>query len=347
MTSWILSNNMLETSMTVFIMASICFSLLSLKNPRKSFALSYGLLSGFNVFLAFLVKGPVALFALVIPLISLIKREESRKKILWVNVCVIFAFSLSMAILLAKNNDAQYFMTQYLKRQIIDSIGGARELSGSRFAVLFAICRDMLVPFVFAALFAGIMYKIRNISVISMHFRLLLYYLCMATISSLPIIISQKQMRWYVFPSFPFYALAISVAFNDAAIALEKYVLENKTIYYHIKYLYVVIIFLSILMMFLGKHYIGRYKEFYNDFSLQALHIEPREMISVYPENLLNSWSLIANMQRHFKTSLDKDFGHKYLLSTTEYKMSNDIPSAYTLFHPEYPKKYILFRSGH
>jgi hypothetical protein len=252
-----------------------------------------------------------------------------------------------MAILLARNNDAQYFMTQYLKKQIIDSIGGSRELSGSRFTILFAICRDMLVPFVFAALVTFIMYKIKNISAISIHYRLLLYYSCIAIISSMPIMISQKQMRWYVFPSFPFYVLAISVAFNDTALALERFILANKNIYYHIKYLHVVILFLSLLMMFLGKHYIGRYKEFYNDFSLQFLHIEPRETIAVYPENILNNWSLIANMQRHFKISLDKDFGHKYLLSTTEYTMSNAIPSAYKLFHPEHPKKYILFRSGH
>jgi hypothetical protein len=106
------------------------------------------------------------------------------------------------------------------------------------------------------------------------------------------------------------------------------------------------IFLLALLMMFLGKNYIGRYKEFYHDFSMQVLHIEPREIIAVYPENLFNHWSLVANMQRHFKASLAKDFGHNYLLSTTEYKMSNDIPSAYKLFHPEHPEKYIVFRLG-
>ena len=182
---------------------------------------------------------------------------------------------------------------------------------------------------------------------ISINYRLLLYYSCIALISSIPIIISKKQMRWYAFPSLPFYALAISVAFNETAIALEKFILENKHMHYHIKFFSVMIFVLALLMMFLGKNYIGRHKEFYHDFSMQALHIEPREIISVYPENLLHHWSLVANMQRHFKASLAKDLGHKYLLSTTAYKTYNDIPSTYTLFHPEYPQKYIVFRLGH
>jgi hypothetical protein len=346
MTSWILSNNMLENSMTVFSMASVCLSLLSLKSSRKSLALLYGLLSGLHAFLAFLVKGPVSLFTLIVPFISVIKREESFVKILLINFCVIFAFASSLAILLVKNDDAQYFMVQYLKRQIIESISGSRELSGSRLTIFFVMCREMLVPLVCVVLLAGIMRKIKKTMVCFINYRLLLYYACLSIISSMPIIVSQKQMRWYVFPSFPFYILAISVVFNDVAIALERFILENKHICDYIKRFSVMIFLLALLMMFLGKNYIGRYKEFYHDFSMQVLHIEPREIIAVYPENLFNHWSLVANMQRHFKASLAKDFGHNYLLSTTEYKMSNDIPSAYKLFNPEHPEKYIVFRLG-
>jgi len=51
MTSWILSNNMLENTITVFIMASVYACLLSLKSPKKSLFLFYGLLSGLSTFL--------------------------------------------------------------------------------------------------------------------------------------------------------------------------------------------------------------------------------------------------------------------------------------------------------
>ena len=142
----------------------------------------------------------------------------------------------------------------------------------------------MLVPLVFVVLFAVIMYKIKNTAMISINYRIILYYSCIALVSSIPIIISKKQMRWYVFPSFPFYVLAISVVFNETARALEKFISENKHIHYHIKLSSVMIFVLALLLMFLGKNYVGRYKEFYNDFSRQALHIEPREIISVYPE---------------------------------------------------------------
>jgi hypothetical protein len=99
--------------------------------------------------------------------------------------------------------------------------------------------------------------------------------------------------------------------------------------------------------MFLGKNYLGRDREFHNDFSVQTLHIEEREMISVFPEELSRRWSLVANMQRKFKASLTRDFGHKYLLTTTAYENADEISSMYTRLHPAHPQKYLLFRFKH
>jgi len=344
MTPWILSNNMLENTMTVFIMASVYSCQLSLKNPKRFLSIVYGLLSGFTAFLAFLVKGPVALFTIIIPFLSVIRREEKLSKIALANFCVMSGFLFSIAIMLTMSDESSYFFNQYFSRQVIDSLYSKRETSISRFHILYTVCHDIVVPLACGGLLAVVIHRLRKITMQSINYRLLLYYLCIALIGSLPILISPKQKRWYVFPSFPFYALAIATAFNDIALALEKFISKNKKIYRSILKFLVIIFILSILLMFLGKNYIGRHKDFYDDFSVQPLNIEARETISVYPKNLETQWSLVANMQRKFKASLTKHPGHTYLLSTTEYQNSEAISSVYTLLHPENPKKYILFQ---
>ena len=347
MTSWILSNNMLENTMTVFIMASVCASLLSLKSSKKSLSIFYGLLSGFNTFLAFLVKGPVSLFTIIIPLVAIIKKEEILKKICLTNICILFAFLLSIAIVLVNNDDALYALRQYVNEQIIASIHGTRDVSRSPFNVLYAIFREMLVPVIAAGLLTGVMARRKQIAMCSIHYRLLFYYLCIALIGSLPLLISSKQMRWYVFPSLPFYTLAIAVAFNDIGLSLEKLLNQHKNICKNIRNFSLCLLIVALIFMFLGKNYPGRDKDFHHDFSMQPLHIEEREMISVSPEDLARRWSLVANMQRKFKASLVKDFGHTYLLTTTAYEHTEDISSMYTLLHPPHPQKYLLFRLKH
>ena len=242
------------------------------------------------------------------------------------------------------DENSRLFFSQYIEKQIIASIGGKREIQSSHLNILYTICCDMIVPLVFAGLFAVIMYRLRKTTRISINYRLLLYYLCIALVGSLPILISPKQMRWYAFPSLPFYALASATVFNDVAIALEGLIDKNKKLYKKILFFSAIIFFFSILLMIVGKNYVGRHKYFHNDFSIQPLNIEEREIISVYPENIETEWSLVANMQRQFKASLTKDYGNNYLLSTIEYKNSPYITSTYRFIHPENPKKYILFK---
>lgn len=343
MTPWILSNNMLENTTTVFIMASVYACLLSLTSSKKSLSLFYGLLAGFSTFLAFLVKGPVALFIITIPFLAKIGRDEKFSKIILIFFYMVFALLSSIVIILTVSTESSNFFMQYFNRQIIASLSGVREVSTSRFNALYAICHDMVVPLIFGGLLTIFVYS-KNIIIPSINYRLLLYYLCIALAGSLPLLISPKQRRWYVFPSLPFYALAIATAFNDVALALEKLINRNKKAYKYILIFSLIIFISSIILMFLGRHYIGRDKDFHNDFSLQKLNIETRETISVYPESLEHTWPLVANMQRKFAASLSKHPGHRYLLSTLEYKHSDHIPAIYTLVYPAHPKKYLLFK---
>jgi hypothetical protein len=87
-----------------------------------------------------------------------------------------------------------------------------------------------------------------------------------------------------------------------------------------------------------------RYTEFYHDFSTHTLSIKEREIISVYPDKLATNWSLVANMQRRFKASLSKNIGYKYLLTTNEKAIPDELSWKYKRVNSYHARKYLLFK---
>src|SRR5262249_4780913 len=148
----------------------------------------------------------------------------------------------------------------------------------------------------------AVLYRLQQSTISSIHTRLCLYYLGIALAGSLPILISVKQKRWYAFPALPFYSLAIAVVFNDIALALERVVGEHKSIGKYITLFSSAMLCIAVFFMFLEKGVFTRYKDFYYDFSMQHITIPERSILSVYPSDLATNWSLVANMQRKFKT---------------------------------------------
>lgn len=344
MTSWALANNMLENTMLLFIVLAVLWCILSLHNANMLLSCFYGILSGLSVCCAILVKGPVATFPLIIPLIAMINGSTKRVKALITGAVLIMTLTVAFGLLFSLNAAALHFFKQYMGQQVLASVTGTRETSTSRFDVLISVSREILVPLLVGGILTALIYRLRKTTIAAVHYRLFLFYLCIALAGSLPLLISVKQKRWYVFPSLPFYALAIGVVFNDIALQLESLVHANKIVTKYITALAATILVLSVLFMFVEKHALRRYKGFHADFSEQPITIEGRQIISTYPPSLATQWSLVANMQRKFKASLSGDFGREYLLTTTEYADSAYILSQYKRLHPAHAQQYVLFK---
>jgi len=344
MTSWALANNMLENTMTFFILLSVLLCLLSLKNPTIFFACLYGILSGLSMFGAILIKGPVALFPLAVPLISMMHDAKKIIKVSTTAIILLMTLMVSFVLMLSTNPASVHFFKRYVSQQVLASVTGAPETSASRFDVLAVVSRESLVPLLVGGTLAATIYRLRQTSISSIHSRLFLYYLSIALAGSLPILVSAKQRRWYAFPSLPFYAMAIAVVFNDAALALEKLVYGNKSIGKNIIVFSSIILCIALSLMFVEKNALSRHKDFHADFSKQNADIEGRKIISVYPTHLATNWTLVANMQRKFRVSLSAHFGQEYLLTTTDYMDSEYISSHYKRIPPFNTTKYVFFK---
>ena len=348
MTSWAFSNNMLENTMTLFIVVAVYFCIVSLQNPTLLSAVLYGVLSGGSIFLAFLVKGPVAMFPLAVPLIAMISGGKKLARGVVTTFVLVTTLALAFGLLFSMSTASAHFFTRYVRQQVLASVTGEREISASRFNVLKVVGRENLVPLLAAGTLTAVLYRLQKSTISSIHTPLCLYYLGIALAGTLPILISVKQKRWYAFPALPFYSLAIAVAFNDIALALERRLDENKNMGKYIALFSSVMLCVAVFFMFLEKDAFARYKDFHHDLSLQYIAIPERSVISVYPKELSMNWSLVANMQRKFKASLSETIGHDYLLTTKEYLNSESIPSHYKEISPSFDaKKYVVLRLEH
>jgi 4-amino-4-deoxy-L-arabinose transferase-like glycosyltransferase len=344
MTSWAVANNMLENTMTFFILLSVLLCLLSLKNPTIFFSCVYSILSGLSMFCAILIKGPVALFPLAVPLISMMHNAKKIINVSTTAIILLMTLMVSFGLMLSTNTASVHFFKHYVSQQVLASVTGAPETWTSRFDVLTVVSRESLVPLLVGGTLTATLYRLRQIAISSIHPRLFLYYLGIALAGSLPILISVKQMRWYAFPSLPFYAMAIAVIFNDAALVLERLVNGNKNIEKNIIVFSSIILCIAVCLMFAEKGTIRRDKDFHADFSVKYIVLEERKIVSAYPIHLATNWTLVANMQRKFRASLSEHFGQEYLLTTTDYVDSEYISSHYKQIPPFNTKKYVFFK---
>jgi 4-amino-4-deoxy-L-arabinose transferase-like glycosyltransferase len=343
MTSWLFSNNLLEGTMTVFTTAAALLCIYGLNTPTRSKAVVATLCAGILVLGAALVKGPVGLFPLAVPaawLVTMDRKHLSRAA----TVLALMSLGVIASFLLLSIFSSGFlpFVKRYLSQQVVASVSGSREKGGSRFGVLYVVLREVAVPLLVGAVIWVIArLKLRaGRPALSRRFW---FYFSVALCGSLPIMLSPKQLMWYSFPSFPFYALAVAALFETPLARLEESLTltkKRRTVAWALTSLVFIV---AITWMISEKGLVRKESNFHKDFSLQPVAVPEREVISVYPAGLKRDWPLVANMQRQFKASLSDSVGHKYLLTTAENQTYFDSLKTYRKIHPPVPAKYLLY----
>ena len=206
--------NLLDSTMSVFDLLSVYLFMLGY-HRRKLFFFVFG---GLCIYLAFLIKGPIGLFPLVIPVIYhfIYSLNKSLGKSLLIQSIVLFSFALVFCLVLL-NEEARKFLTTYLSNQVIPSVAGEREKADTFYNhfSLFVKLGKQLVPLIIILLFSllvNIKFRIFNNK---LKYRNALFFLFIGLSASLPIALSSKHHSFYLIPSFPFFALSVAIFFTD------------------------------------------------------------------------------------------------------------------------------------
>ena len=323
---WAYQNNMLENTLGIFTLGACLVSLLSLK---KEGFLKYCLLflSAVFIVLGFLTKGFPAFFPLAIFGIHyIIFREKSLLDTFMSTGIVLLSIAI-MLLFIFQDDQARKFIFEYINIQVIDSIKG-NKIIDPRYFVITRLFRELLGPFLLLLIIFGVAFlkKKKNIFLLykKEDWQLFLFLFLIGLSASLPIVISPKQMGFYLLPSLSFFVLAISVLITPLIIDFCTRKINVQT-FQTVR----ISFFTGLITIFAWAHHINainpiRDKELLADVKALGKHLNKEITINI-DEQLFINWSLIGYLQRYYYINVEavKISKHKFMLKPKNSSFDN------------------------
>ena len=326
---WSYSNNMLENTVSVFTISAVYLLIKWIRSPGYRLIM----LSGMLIFFGMLSKGPVALFPLAfLPLCFFILKISLQRAALHTVLLAAVPVMLSAGLFFIP--EAKESLFNYFDLQVVRSIKGELELSEDRFYIIERLFSELI----FAGIFCLLIYLLARIkkerpvtdkSLKSWSALMLLTGLS----ASLPILISPKQMGFYLVPSMPYLALGFAILTAPAMLLLINRINPNAIFLKRFTRTSAVVFAASILLPFAFINKMSRDKMLIADVKTIGKVIPHDNVISASPQ-LSNNWRLYAYLARFYNISLDIQNQHEYFLTVKdaeapadEYKLV-DVPAS-------------------
>jgi len=204
---WSFQQNLLDNVMVVFIIGTVYWSIKSIRDQH----IVSSIIAGLFLFLATFSKGPVGLFPLItIGAYWLAFRNVRLREAIFLNLVVLLTVLCSYLLLLYNSSDAQHYFEAYFREQLVRSFSDNSLAIRGRFYILKLM---LLEPVVLWILFLGIFYqyKRQKQTVPKPIGQWSIFFLLLFLAGTLPMLVSPKQMRFYIVPALPFVALSIGV----------------------------------------------------------------------------------------------------------------------------------------
>ena len=206
--SWSATNNLLENTMSVFVLLAVWLMVLSYQKNNKVWLF----LAGISLFAAFLSKGFTGLFPLVFPIIYCIFDDKRR----WIQgpidtLLLMVTLAVLSGVMFLVFPASLDYLRDYFSLQVIG--GGLHEPTvTTRFYIVFSLLQQLVIP----ALMVVILLIIKKIGKAK---RVKVFefppdkawfftFLVLGLAGVLPIMLSVKQRDFYMLTALPFFALA-------------------------------------------------------------------------------------------------------------------------------------------
>ncbi|MBO7616961.1 MAG: glycosyltransferase family 39 protein [Bacteroidales bacterium] len=205
--TWSVTNNLLENTMSVFVLLSVYLMIISYQRNHKFWLM----LSAVTLLLAFLSKGFTGLFPLVFPILYC-AFDQKRK---WIqgpidSLILVVSLAVFAGIMFLAFPPSLPYLKDYIRLQVID--GGLHEATvSSRFYIVFSLLLQLIIPCVITVLMvickaeSKVNQKVFEFPPDKAWFYI---FLILGLLGVLPIMVSVKQRDFYMLAALPFFALA-------------------------------------------------------------------------------------------------------------------------------------------
>ena len=298
--TWCATNNMLENTMSVFVLLSVYLMIIGYQRNHKIWLF----LSAFTLLLAFLSKGFTGLFPLVFPILYC-AFDQKRK---WIqgpidSLILLVSIAVFAGIMFLVCPGSFGYIKDYIRLQVIG--GGLHEATASsRFYIVFALLQQLVIPCALALVL--VICKTKS-KVNSKIFEFppdkgwFYVFLIMGLVGVLPIMVSVKQRDFYMLAALPFFALACGhITLSMLTLWLPKITPKVRG-WMTLGAGCVVLLGLVLNVVHIGKY--GRDEALIEEVKQRIAEYEGNNVIEI-PQEEYTQWAKHAYYMRYGKISL-------------------------------------------
>ena len=298
--TWCATNNMLENTMSVFVLLSVYLMIVSYQRNHKFWLF----LSAVALFLAFLSKGFTGLFPLVFPILYCAFDQKHK----WIqgpidSLILLVSLVVFAGIMFLVFPPSLPYLKDYIQLQVID--GGLHEATASsRFYIVFSLLQQLIAPFVIvlALLICKAKNKVNNkIFEFPLDKDWFYIFLILGLLGVLPIMVSVKQRDFYMLAALPFFALACGhITLSMVTLWLPKMTPRFRK-WSTLGASCVLLTGLVLNIVHFGKY--GRDEALIEEVKAQIAAADGKTLIEITSEEYIN-WAKHAYYMRYGKISL-------------------------------------------
>ena len=298
--SWSATNNLLENTMSVFVLLSVYLMIVSYQRNHKFWLI----LSAMALLLAFLSKGFTGLFPLVFPILYC-AFDQKRK---WIqgpidSLILVISVAVFVGIMFLMFPASWSYIKEYIQLQVIN--GGLHEATvSSRFYIVFSLLLQLVVPLVMVIALVVLKTKNKdNNKVFEFPPDKAWFYifLILGLLGVLPIMVSVKQRDFYMLAALPFFALAYGHITIAEVNTLMLKITPNLRKWMTLGASCILLIGIMLNLVHIGKY--GRDEALIEEVKQQIVESEGNNSIEIAPEEYTN-WAKHAYYMRYGKISL-------------------------------------------
>ena len=348
--SWSATNNLLESTMTMFILLSVAFMIkgykaLHILRARKAVdkrtgryqmsRMAWVFLSALMMELAFLVKGFSGLFPVILPFLYwlMVRRERVVVPIVTTSL-ILIVWMTTLFVVIFVSPDTYSHLYNYLHHQMIGGVLHVKTVE-SRFYILYVLLSQGVIPILVMLTICILRLKSRpfyhhlffwrfgnKLTADQINRNKTGWFFFILGLSGIvPIMIGLKQQEFYIVPTLPFFAIAMScLIYNLIEDWLEN---MNKVAEYVLGGLAIIIFGSALVLNISSIHKVNSNHVLIGDMKIILPYLDEGETICVSRE-IMESPEIAEFFYRYKKINFDTvpDKAHMMTLfsQTKEYR---------------------------
>lgn len=297
---WTAANNMLENTLMIFTTLTVFFYIKSLDGKRY-FYITWG---SFSLLLAFLTKGPVALFPLsFFFLYWVVQKRYTWQRMLGDSVLMLSVFLLLFLLMCWIFPESSDMLMSYFQRQVVRSLESIQTVD-TRFYIMGKWLMEFLPAILIVALVICLSRKRIVQHQLVLRWDWLLLFLMMGFSAVLPIMLSLKQSSFYLIPSIPWFSLAFAFSIRHPVSAWVQSIRLTARGWSLLRIVTLFFFLLSLSANLFFSATVGRNQQMISDVK-SVLAQDPGHFITI-SKQIRSQWALHGYFARFGKVSLMK-----------------------------------------